>query len=93
MHKVPRRILIGLGILLLLVGLAGLIAWELLSSAVEAKYLANLAQRDAGTFPDPNSFCGIPTGFPRIFNLPDQTRASFARDLRILRDEVGATHE
>jgi len=37
----------------------------------EAKYLANLAQRDAGTFPDPNSFCGIPTGFPRIFNLPD----------------------
>ncbi len=45
MNKVPRRILIGLGILLLLVGLAGLIAWELLSSAVEAKYLAKTAQK------------------------------------------------
>ena len=37
----------------------------------EAKYQANLALRDAGVFPDPNSLCGIPTGFPRIFNLPD----------------------
>ena len=45
MHKVPRRILIGLGILLLVVGLVGLIAWELLSSAVEAKYLAKTAQK------------------------------------------------
>lgn len=41
------------------------------NAAWEAKYQANLAQRDAGTFPDPNSYCGIPTGFPRIFNLPD----------------------
>ena len=45
MRKVPRRILIGLGVLLLLVGLIGLIAWELLSSAVEAKYLAKTAQK------------------------------------------------
>ena len=45
MRKIPRRILIGLGILLLLVGLVGLIAWELLSSAVEAKYLAKTAQK------------------------------------------------
>jgi membrane peptidoglycan carboxypeptidase len=45
MNKVPRRILIGLGILLLLVGLVGLVAWELLSSAVEAKYLAKTAQK------------------------------------------------
>jgi len=45
MHKVPRRILIGLGILLLLIGLIGLIAWELLSSALEAKYLAKTAQK------------------------------------------------
>jgi membrane peptidoglycan carboxypeptidase len=45
MHKIPRRILISLGILLLLVGLVGLIAWELLSSAVEAKYLAKTAQK------------------------------------------------
>lgn len=45
MHKIPRRILIGLGGLLLLVGLAGLIAYELLSSALEAKYLARAAQK------------------------------------------------
>jgi hypothetical protein len=37
----------------------------------EAKYLANLALRDKGVLPDPNSLCGIPTGFPRMFNLPD----------------------
>ena len=37
----------------------------------EAKYLANLALRDAGRLPDPISFCGTPTGFPRILNLPD----------------------
>ncbi len=45
MHKVPRRILIGLGILLLLVGLIALIAYELVSSALEAKYLARTAQK------------------------------------------------
>ena len=45
MHKVPRRILIGLGVLLLIIGLVGLIAWELLSSALEAKYLAKTAQK------------------------------------------------
>lgn len=45
MRKVPRRILIGLGILLLLVGLVALIAYELVSSALEAKYLAKTAQK------------------------------------------------
>ncbi len=45
MHKIPRRILIGLGILVLLLGLVGLIAWELVSSALEAKYLARTAQK------------------------------------------------
>ena len=45
MHKVPRRILIGFAILLLIIGLVGLVAWELLSSAVEAKYLAKTAQK------------------------------------------------
>ncbi len=45
MHKIPRRILIGFGILLLTLGLVGLIAWELLSSALEAKYLARTAQK------------------------------------------------
>jgi hypothetical protein len=37
----------------------------------ESRYQTNLALRDEGVFPDPNSYCGIPTGFPRIFNLPD----------------------
>lgn len=37
----------------------------------EAKYMVNLGLRDQGALPDPNSLCGIPTGFPRIFNLPD----------------------
>ena len=45
MHKAPRRLLIGFGMLLLIVGITGLIAWELLSSAVEAKYLAKTAQK------------------------------------------------
>ena len=45
MHKIPRRILIGFGILLLIVGLVGLIAWELVSSALEARYLAKTAQK------------------------------------------------
>ncbi len=45
MRKIPRRILIGLGILLLAVVLLGLVAWELLSSALEAKFLANTAQK------------------------------------------------
>jgi membrane peptidoglycan carboxypeptidase len=45
MHKFPRRILIGFGILLLIAGLVGLIAYELLSSALEAKYIAKAAQK------------------------------------------------
>src|SRR5512143_2841376 len=45
MHKIPRRILISLGILLLLLALVGLVAWELLSSALEAKFLAGTAQK------------------------------------------------
>jgi len=45
MHKLPRRILIGLGLLILTLALAALVAWELLSSALEAKYLAKTAQK------------------------------------------------
>ncbi|MDQ1315951.1 MAG: hypothetical protein QG662_2060 [Pseudomonadota bacterium] len=45
MHKIPRRLLIGSGILLVLAALAGLVVWELLSSALEAKYLAKAAQK------------------------------------------------
>lgn len=37
----------------------------------EAKYLNNLALVAQGRFPDPITPCGIPAGFPRIFNLPD----------------------
>ncbi len=45
LSRISRRILIGLGILLLVAGLAGLVTWELLSSAMEAKYLAKTAQK------------------------------------------------
>lgn len=45
MHKIPRRILIGLGTLLLALVLLALVAWELLSSALEAKFLASTAQK------------------------------------------------
>ncbi|MFO7541787.1 MAG: transglycosylase domain-containing protein [Thiobacillus sp.] len=44
MSRLTRRILLGLGITLLGVGLVGLIAWELMSSALEAKYLTKTAQ-------------------------------------------------
>jgi membrane peptidoglycan carboxypeptidase len=45
MNKIPRRILISFGVLLLLIVAAGLIAYELLSSALEARYLAKTAQK------------------------------------------------
>jgi len=45
MHKIPRRILVGLGVLLLVLALVALLAWELLSSALEARFLANTAQK------------------------------------------------
>jgi len=45
MNKVPRRILIGLGIFLLAIVLIAFVAWELMSSALEAKYLVKTAQK------------------------------------------------
>ena len=45
MHKIPRRILIGLGLLLILLSIIGLVAWELLSSTFEARYLAKTVQK------------------------------------------------
>ncbi|MDA8129375.1 MAG: transglycosylase domain-containing protein [Betaproteobacteria bacterium] len=45
MHKIPRRILIALGILLVLLAVTGLVAYELLSSSLEAKYLVRAAQK------------------------------------------------
>jgi hypothetical protein len=37
----------------------------------EANYQKNLALRDKGLFPDVQTNCGVPVGFPRIMNLPD----------------------
>lgn len=37
----------------------------------EQIYKRNLALVAEGRFPDPITPCGIPAGFPRIFNLPD----------------------
>lgn len=37
----------------------------------EAIYERNIALVADGRFPDPNTRCGTPTGFPRILNLPD----------------------
>jgi hypothetical protein len=37
----------------------------------EALYRGHIALVAEGRFPDPNTRCGIPTGFPRILNLPD----------------------
>ncbi|HQS98721.1 MAG: hypothetical protein B7Y26_05630 [Hydrogenophilales bacterium 16-64-46] len=45
MSKLPRRLLLGIGVLVLLLGLLGLVAYELVSSALEAKYLAKTAQK------------------------------------------------
>ena len=45
MGKTRRRLLIAFGVLILLAGLVGLVIWELLSSALEARYLAKTAQK------------------------------------------------
>ncbi len=45
MHRFYRRILIGFALLLLLLSTVGLIAWELLSSTFEARYLAKSVQK------------------------------------------------
>ena len=37
----------------------------------EAIYKKNLDRRDKNLFPDVISNCGVPVGFPRMFNLPD----------------------
>jgi len=37
----------------------------------EAIYARHLELRDQFRFPDTQSTCGIPAGFPRVFNLPD----------------------
>jgi hypothetical protein len=37
----------------------------------EKRYAAHLALRDADRYPDVQTNCGVPAGFPRILNLPD----------------------
>jgi hypothetical protein len=37
----------------------------------EAIYSKNVALRDQGRFPDVFTNCGVPAGYPRMFNLPD----------------------
>jgi hypothetical protein len=37
----------------------------------EAAYQKNLEMRDQRLFPDVITNCGVPAGFPRMFNLPD----------------------
>src|SRR5512140_3760754 len=37
----------------------------------EKKYLDHLALRDADRYPDVQTNCGVPVGYPRILNLPD----------------------
>jgi hypothetical protein len=37
----------------------------------EAIYSKNVALRDKNLFPDTQSNCGVPVGFPRMFNMPD----------------------
>jgi hypothetical protein len=37
----------------------------------EKKYEEHLALRDADRYPDVQTNCGVPAGFPRILNLPD----------------------
>ena len=45
MHRFSRRILIGFALLLLLLSIVGLVAWELLSSTFEARYLTKTVQK------------------------------------------------
>ena len=41
------------------------------NAAYESKYMGHLALRDADRYPDVQTNCGVPVGFPRILNLPD----------------------
>ena len=70
MRKTPRRLLLWLGILLLVLALAGLIAWELVSSALEAKYLVKTAQKMTWQIrPGPSSRIRFPGNGPYDIRL------------------------
>jgi hypothetical protein len=50
---------------------AGTREYPPLTDSWESVYASNLARVADGLFPDPITNCGVPVGFPRIFNLPD----------------------
>jgi len=52
-------------------GSPGVRQYPPLTDAWEAKYKANLALAAIDRLPDPISFCGTPSGFPRLLALPD----------------------
>ena len=52
-------------------GLPGVREHPPLTPAWEKKYAANNAKVDQDRFPDPVSFCGTPSGFPRLMSIPD----------------------
>ena len=80
MHRFSRRILIGLALLLLLLCIIGLVAWELLSSTFEARYLAKTMQKMTWRVePGPSKRIVFPKGGPYdvrlgYSKLPDYTR-------------------
>ena len=52
-------------------GLPGVREHPPLTAEWEKKYAANNAKVDQDRFPDPVSFCGTPSGFPRLMSIPD----------------------
>jgi hypothetical protein len=52
-------------------GLPGVRERPPLTPEWEKKYAANNAKVDQDRFPDPVSFCGTPSGFPRLMSIPD----------------------
>ena len=52
-------------------GLPGVTVAAPLTPEWQKKYAANNARVAADRFPDPVSFCGTPSGFPRLLTIPD----------------------
>ena len=52
-------------------GLPGVRERPPLTPAWEKKYEANIAKVAVDRYPDPVSFCGTPSGFPRLMAIPD----------------------
>ncbi len=52
-------------------GLPGVREHPPLTAAWEKKYEANIDKVAVDRFPDPVSFCGTPSGFPRLMAIPD----------------------